>query len=194
MHAAEHPVERAAERNGRPAVFLDRDGTVLVEKDYLSDPDQAELIPGAADALARLAEAGYALVLVTNQSGIARGLFTEREFQAVQSRLEALLRAHGVTLARTYYCPHHPRFTGPCDCRKPAPALFRRAIDELGLDAHASYFVGDRLRDVAAARLLGGTPILVRTGHGAEEEADAPESLVVVDDLAAAAERIVGTA
>ena len=113
------------------------------------------------------------------------------EFEAVQRRLDALLRAHGVTLARTYYCPHHPRFTGECDCRKPGTALFRQAIEELGLDAARSWYVGDRLRDVAPAGLLGGSPILVRTGYGREEEADAPAGLAVVDDLAAAADRIV---
>lgn len=179
------------ERRQRPAVFLDRDGTVLVEKPYLSEPAETELIPGAGDAIARLGEAGYAIVLVTNQSGIARGLYGEREFQAVQRRMEKLLRAHGARIDRSYHCPHHPRFTGACDCRKPATGLFTRAIGELGLDPESSYFVGDRLRDVAAAKLMGGTPVLVRTGYGREEARDAPDGLLIVDDLAAAADAIL---
>lgn len=177
--------------SGRPAVLLDRDGTILVEKEYLSDPDQAELIEGAGAALRKLRDAGYAVVVVTNQSGIARGLYGESDFLAVEQRMRKLLRAEGADVDRTYHCPHHPDYTGPCDCRKPGTRLFHDAIAELGLDGARSFLVGDRLRDIAPARLFGATPILVRTGYGREEEAHAPDGLEVVDDLAAAADRIL---
>lgn len=175
---------------GRPAAFLDRDGTIVAERYYLADPERAELIPGAARALRRFAEAGRALVIVTNQSGIARGLYSEREFEAVQRRIEELLAAEGVVLDGVYHCPHHPDFTGPCTCRKPGLALFRQAARELGLNLARSAFIGDRLKDVLPARLLGGTGILVRTGYGKEQERDAPPEIAVVDDLPAAAQRV----
>lgn len=176
---------------GRPAVFLDRDGTVVVERHYLRDPDAVELVPGAAGALRRLREAGYALVVVTNQSGIARGLYTEAEFRAVQDRIDALLAREGVRFDGVYHCPHHPDFTGRCECRKPGTGLHRRAARELGLDLARSVFVGDRLKDVRPADDLGGDAILVRTGYGREQEGDAPDDLVVRDDLPAAADYIL---
>lgn len=171
----------------RPAIFLDRDGTIVSERYYLSDPDRAELIPGAAAALRRFAAAGYGLVVVTNQSGIARGLYTLREFEAVQRRITQLLAAEDVALDGVYLCPHHPDFTGPCACRKPGVALFRRAAEELGIDVERSVFIGDRLKDVLPAATLGGRGILVRTGYGASQELDAPPYVDVVADVAAAA-------
>lgn len=179
--------------SGRPAVLLDRDGTLIEEREYLSDPAGVALLQGAADALRRLSDAGYALVLVSNQSGIARGLYGEEDYARVQARLETVLRGEGVRLAGAYHCPHHPAFTGPCDCRKPAPGLFLRAAAELGLDLARSVLVGDRLRDVAAAPELRSRGILVRTGYGSEEEGSAPDGVEVVEDLAEAAERVLGT-
>jgi len=175
----------------RRAVFLDRDGTLIVEREYLADPAGVTLLPGAAAALKRLADAGFALVLVTNQSGIARGFYGEPEFRAVQARVEQDLAAEGVTLDGVYLCPHHPDFSGPCDCRKPGDALFRRAAEELGLDLAGSWYVGDRLRDVEPARRLGGQALLVRTGYGAEEASTAAAEVPVVADLAEAADRIL---
>src|SRR5690606_21848860 len=137
---------------GRPAVFLDRDGTIVVERNYLADPARVELVPGAAAALRALAEAGYALVVVTNQSGIARGLYGEGEFRAVQRRIEELLAREGIRLDGVYHCPHHPDYTGPCECRKPAVGLYLRAARELGLDLSRSVCIGDRLKDVLPAR------------------------------------------
>ena len=176
----------------RPAAFVDRDGTIIEELDYLADPARVRLLPGAAEGLRRLAAAGYALVIVTNQSGIARGLFGEDEFQAVQTRLSELLAADGVAITAVYHCPHHPRFTGPCDCRKPGTGLFRRAIAELDLDPARSIYVGDRLRDVAAADDLGGRAFLVRTGYGAREAEAAPARVEVVEDLRELAGVIAG--
>lgn len=171
----------------RPAAFVDRDGTVIREREYLADPAGVELLPGALAGLRALSAAGYALVLVSNQSGIARGLYDEAAYQAVQARVLALLAAGGVPVAGSFHCPHHPDFTGPCDCRKPAPGLFLRAAGELDLDPARSIFVGDRLRDVDAARDLGGRGFLVRTGYGASEAERAGQDLVVCDDLAGVA-------
>ncbi len=155
----------------RPAAFLDRDGTIMVEREFLADPAGVELIPGAVDGLRALRHAGFALVLVTNQSGIARGLFRLEDFRAVQGRLEALLAADGVHLAGVYLCPHHPDFGLPCECRKPGPGLYRQAERELRLDLAHSLYIGDRLSDVDAAATLGGTGILVRSGYGRAAEA-----------------------
>jgi D-glycero-D-manno-heptose 1,7-bisphosphate phosphatase len=168
----------------RRAAFLDRDGTLIAERHYLADPGQVELVPGAADALRRLHDAGYALVIVTNQSGIARGLYTEEDYRAVQQRLASLLEAGGVGLDGSYHCPHHPDFSGPCDCRKPMPGLFLRAAEELGLELNGSLFIGDRIRDVEPAVALGGTGILVRTGYGAQEAEHAPPGVTVSADIA----------
>lgn len=176
----------------RPAIFADRDGTLIVEQDYLADPEGVELIPGAAPALGRLAAAGYALVVITNQSGIARGLFGESDFQAVQARLEELLGAEGVLLDATYHCPHHPDFTGPCDCRKPGLGMYRQAEAALGVDLAASIYVGDRVRDVLPALQTGGVGYLVRTGNGADEAELAPAGVEVIDDLTALARIISG--
>lgn len=175
----------------RPAVFLDRDGTVVVEKDYLSDPAEVALVPGAARALRRLADAGYLLVIVTNQSGIARGLYDEGAYRAVTRRMTALLHEDGVALDAVKHCPHHPDHTGPCSCRKPATGMHREAASELGIDASASWFVGDKASDVLPAAELGGRGILVLTGYGAEERERLPPEVAVVEDLDAAAALIL---
>jgi D-glycero-D-manno-heptose 1,7-bisphosphate phosphatase len=176
----------------RRAVFLDRDGTLIEEAHYLSDPAAVRLLPGAAEALARLREAGYALVLVTNQSGIARGLYTEEEYHRVAARLGGLLREAGVPLDAAYYCPHHPEHGAPCACRKPSTGMYEAAAAELGLDPAASWYVGDKESDILPAATLGGQGVLVRTGHGRDEERRAPRGVVVVDDLGEAADLIVG--
>ena len=157
----------------RPAVFLDRDGTLILERDYLADPEGVTLVPGALEALRLLRDAGFILVVVTNQSGIGRGLYGLEDYHAVAGRVERLLGSHGIRLHGTYFCPHYPDVTGPCQCRKPATGLFRAAAKDLGVDLASSFFVGDRVRDVLPARELGGTGILVRTGYGAREEGEA---------------------
>jgi len=175
----------------RPAVFVDRDGTILVERHYLADPAGVALIPGVPDALHALAEAGYLLVTVTNQSGIARGRYTEDDYHAVAARLIDVLAKGGVTIDRTEYCPHHPAETGPCGCRKPATGMYVRAAGDLGIDLEASYYVGDKATDVIPAVELEGQGILVRTGYGQEHEASVPAGTWVVDDLRAAADMIL---
>jgi D-glycero-D-manno-heptose 1,7-bisphosphate phosphatase len=176
----------------RPAAFLDRDGTLIEERNYLSDPDEVVLLAGAAEALRRLRDAGYALVVVTNQSGIARGYFSLADLLAVQARMSELLEAEGIRLDGVWYCPHHPEFSGPCDCRKPGLRLFREAAETLELDTGRSVFIGDRIHDILPAVRLGGTPILVGTGYGADQGAGLPPGTVVVDDLLEAAEHVLG--
>lgn len=175
----------------RAAVFLDRDGTVIVEADYLADPAGVTLIDGADRAIRHLTGSGLAVVLVTNQSGIARGLFSEVDYHAVNGRLREMLKVGGAAFDGTYYCPHHPDFSGPCDCRKPGTALYLRAASELGLDLAKSFYVGDRPTDVAPARTLGGTGLMVRTGYGRESVDSVPTTVRVVDDIEAAAEWIL---
>jgi D-glycero-D-manno-heptose 1,7-bisphosphate phosphatase len=173
----------------RRFVVLDRDGTLIVEKHYLADPEGVELIEGAAEALARLAALGLGLVVVTNQSGVGRGFFDLARLAAIHARLEALLGAKGVRLAGIYYCPHHP--DEGCECRKPRTGLVERAARELGFDPRRAFVVGDMPSDVDLARALGATSLRVRTGHGmraAEAGGAGPDHLV--DDLPAAAARI----
>jgi D-glycero-D-manno-heptose 1,7-bisphosphate phosphatase len=175
----------------RRAVFLDRDGTLIQERDYLADPEGVTLLPGVPEALQLLAGAGFALVVVTNQSGIARGLYTLDDYHAVAHRLDEELHRTGVELDATYFCPHHPDLTGPCECRKPNTGMYVQAARELGLDLSDSYFVGDRQKDVLPAVTLGGTGILVRTGYGPEEEVTVEEGTTVVDSLLEAARLIL---
>jgi D-glycero-D-manno-heptose 1,7-bisphosphate phosphatase len=181
----------------RPAVFLDRDGTLIEEVGHLGDPDGVVVLPGVPGALGRLAADGYALVVVSNQAGVARGLFTEEDIRAVNARTAELLRAEGAPpIEGWYWCPHHPEFTGPCDCRKPEPGMLKRASEELDLELERSWMVGDHPVDAGAARAAGVRPIVVRTGHGLLPGADhdpGPDVLRA-DDLAAAAERILSEA
>jgi D-glycero-D-manno-heptose 1,7-bisphosphate phosphatase len=172
-------------------VFLDRDGTIIKEEKYLADPNGVVLIPGAAEALRLLAEAGFALVVVTNQSGIARGFYSEEDYQAVAGRLDEILQEEGIRLDATRFCPHHPDISGPCSCRKPGTGMHRGAAEELSLDFSASYFIGDRIRDLLPSRELGGKGILVRTGYGLREEESVEEDFWVEDDLLLATRRIL---
>jgi D-glycero-D-manno-heptose 1,7-bisphosphate phosphatase len=173
----------------RGAVFLDRDGTLIVDREYLADPDGVELLPGAAEAVARLNRAGRPVVLVTNQSGIGRGYFSEADFHAVEARFEELLAAGGAHLDAVYFCPHAPGAGPECDCRKPAPGLFLRAARDHDLDLGAAFYVGDRLRDVAFGVESGGTGILVGAG---EMDGEAPPGVLRAPSLAEAVEAILG--
>lgn len=176
----------------RPAVFFDRDGTLIDDEHYLADPARVRLRTGAARAVRRVREAGLAAVVVTNQSGIARGLFTEDDYARVRARLDALLAAEGVALEATYHCPHHPEFGAPCACRKPGIALFQQAASEHALDLARSAFIGDRYRDVAPAARFGGLGVLVPgpdTPFGDMERARV--ELAVSTTLDAAVERVL---
>jgi D-glycero-D-manno-heptose 1,7-bisphosphate phosphatase len=178
-------------QRGVPAVFLDRDGTLIEEKFYLSDPEGVVLIPGTAGALSDLRDAGFTLVVVTNQSGIARGLYGEHEYHAVAKRLDDLLAEAGSPVDATMYCPHHPAVGPACECRKPATGMHRQAAAELGLNLADSYYVGDKVADVTPAQELGGVGVLVRTGYGEEEAARVPAGTAVVEDLVGVARLIL---
>ena len=182
-----------ARAGGAPrAVFLDRDGTIVEDPGFLHEPGKVRLLPGAGEAIHRLNQAGWLVITVSNQSGIARGLYDASAYNAVQRRLVELLAAHGARLDGAYLCPHHPDITGPCECRKPGVRLFREAQTALGLDLARSVWVGDRLSDVEPARRLGGRAFLVATGRGAAHAAQARAlGVPVVADLAAAAAEIV---
>jgi histidinol-phosphate phosphatase family protein len=161
----------SGDRNG--VVWLDRDGTIVNDPGYLSDPAALELLPDAARAVAALNAAGARVVLVTNQSGIARGLMTRATVDAIHDELRRQLRVEGATLDGVYLCPHLPaelvpRGVTPCRCRKPGVALVERARQELGLRGEPEVVVGDKLTDVRMARTLGVPAVLVRTGCGAD--------------------------
>jgi D-glycero-D-manno-heptose 1,7-bisphosphate phosphatase len=153
----------------RSAVFLDRDGTIIEDAGYLRHPDQVRLLPGAAAAIERLNSSGLLAIVVTNQSGIARGLLTEDDYRLSQRRVDQLLRQSGARIDGDYYCPHLPELTGPCDCRKPGALLYRQAAERFGIDLGRSWWVGDRIRDVLPAETFGARGILVRSGASEAE-------------------------
>lgn len=184
----------------RTAVFLDRDGTLNNEVDFVRTPEELHLIPGAADAVRRLHEAGLITCLMSNQSGIARGFLTEEMLQLIHAKLTAELAAEGARLDALYYCPHYPEgsvepYNVTCSCRKPAPGMILRGAAEFGLDLSASFVVGDSAVDVLAGRAAGATSLLVLTGYGRRALQDERLAGVridhVVDDLPAAATRIL---
>jgi D-glycero-D-manno-heptose 1,7-bisphosphate phosphatase len=176
----------------RPAVFLDRDGTIIHDAEYVRDPKDVELLPGAARAIGRLNGQRLPVIVVTNQSGIARGLLTHDDYGAVHARLDALLAAEGAHIDASYFCPHHPDFNGPCDCRKPATLLYRQAAAEHAIDLTRSTFVGDRWRDVAPALELRGRGILIAGRSTPPEDLQrAPSEVEVVSSLDDAVERLL---
>ena len=177
----------------RRAVFLDRDGTIIDDKHYLSRPELVRLIPGAAIAIARLNAAGWLVVVVTNQSGIARGLLTSADYERVHARMVELLAAEGAHLDASYMCPHHPDFGGNCDCRKPGTLLFERAAAEHDLNLSQSSFVGDRWRDVAPALALHGHGVLIDgEGTPTEDRRQAEDAgVAIAPSLADAAEIVL---
>jgi len=156
----------------RRAAFLDRDGTIIADVHYIARPEDVRLVPGAAEAIRTLNENGVAVVVVTNQSGIAQGKLTTSDYHAVHSRVVELLDAEGARIDAAYFCPHHPDFTGPCACRKPGRLMFDRAIADLALDASASMFAGDRLRDVLPARAYDAAAYLIHTTSTPTDEID----------------------
>jgi len=165
----------AAER--QPAAFIDRDGVVNVERHHVYRIEDFELLPGVIDGLRRLAAHGYALVVVTNQAGIAKGLYGEPDYERLTAHMRGLLAAQGVQLAGVYHCPHHPHGTVPaytrsCACRKPAPGMLLQAAAELALDLPRSVLVGDKPSDTAAGRAAGvACTVLVESGHALPADA-----------------------
>lgn len=182
-------------RGTKRAVFIDRDGTLNVEQDYLYRTEDCILIPGAVDAVRRLNEAGWLVVVVTNQSGVARGYYSEQQVALLHRHMADELARGGGQVDGWYYCPHHPSGQEPynrqCDCRKPLPGMLLRAAYELEIDLSRSWMVGDKLVDVQAGLAAGCRAVLVRTGYGLKESADLPADVLVCDDLAAAVELIL---
>ncbi len=180
-------------RETRPALFLDRDGTIIKDTGYVRDPNGVELTPGAAMALRVAHNKQWPVIVITNQSGIARGIVTQEEYEAVRKRTGQLLAEFGAFVDAEYYCPHHPDFTGPCACRKPGIELYERAIRDHAIDAAASAFIGDRFRDIAPALHYGGRGILVPNANTPPDElARAQAELAVAPTLLAAVEAAVG--
>ena len=177
-----HPIAQPGTRNTEPrtradqgpdtqhAIFLDRDGTIVREVEYLARPEQLELLPGAAEGMRRMQEAGYRLVIVTNQAGVARGYYSEADVRAVHDRLCEMLRARGVEVDALYYCPHHPEGQGEyrqqCSCRKPGTGMHQQAACEWNLDLAQSVVIGDKVTDLLPGIELGCRTVLVRTGYG----------------------------
>lgn len=145
----------------RRAIFLDRDGTLIADAHYLADPSLVRLLPHAARAVARVNRAGLLAIVVTNQSGIARGLITNAQYEAVRAHTDALLARGGGTVDATFHCPHWPDVTGPCDCRKPSLGMYTQAAQRFDIDLARSAYIGDRWRDVQPAQATGGFGVLV---------------------------------
>ena len=187
--------------NSERAIFVDRDGTIALEKHYVSDPNEIELIPGAAQALRRVQSAGFKLVVVSNQSGVARGHFGIDAVESTNARVRELLRCEGVDIDLMLYCPHHRQGTIPehsfaCNCRKPATGMAEHAAIELGIDLRRSYVIGDKIEDIMMASLMGCSAALVRTGYGrtSEERLESslhPPGLAIYDSLVEAVDEIL---
>ena len=171
----------------RAFVVLDRDGTIIEERHYLSDPEQVALIPGAARGLRLLRDMDMGMVVATNQSGVGRGYFDLEQLEAIHARMNDLLTLEKVALDGLYFCPHHPEER--CDCRKPEPGLLRRAASEHGFALDKAFVIGDKPCDIELGKRVRATTILVRTGHGPEYADDRSVGAdFVADDLFSAAQ------
>ncbi|MFX0001890.1 MAG: D-glycero-beta-D-manno-heptose 1,7-bisphosphate 7-phosphatase [Candidatus Hodarchaeota archaeon] len=152
------------------AVFLDRDGVINKEVNYLSNPKNFKFIKGSIEALKILKQKGFLLIIITNQAGIARGFFTEETLKTIHNKMISRLEKQGIELDDIYYCPHHPDFTGPCNCRKPNPAMILKAKSKYNIDLTKSYMVGDTLNDIQTGKAANCKTVLVLTGYGKEEQ------------------------
>jgi D-glycero-D-manno-heptose 1,7-bisphosphate phosphatase len=157
----------------KKAVFLDKDGTLIPDIPYNVDPDKITLQEGAVEGLKKLSDAGYLLIVISNQAGVAKGYFAEHDLPAVQERLGDMLASENIKLSGFYYCPHHPqgkveRYTMACDCRKPAPGMIIRAAKDFSVDLSSSWMIGDILNDVEAGNAAGCKTILIDNGNETE--------------------------
>jgi len=183
----------------RAAVFLDRDGTMIEDVGYLNRIDDIRMFPWTVEAIRSLNRAGFIVVVVTNQSAIARGYLTEKGLAEIHAELDDVITSGGGKVAAYYYCPHHPEgtvapFATSCGCRKPAAGMVERAAADLDIDLTRSFVVGDKWVDVGLARAVGATAVLVRTGYGADEAKLAAPGLTadaILDDLGLAANWII---
>ncbi len=185
---ATHSLRRARAWYMNKAVFFDRDGTINEEVGYITDLNKLRLIPGASAAIRRLNEAGFKVVVVTNQAGVARGHFTEPFILETHKLFLEMLRAEGARIDGIYYCPHHPTignssYTVDCDCRKPKTGMIDRAARDLHIDVNASYMVGDKWSDIEMGQRAGASTVLVRTGFGSDEQNNDRPSTVAEPDF-----------
>ena len=174
----------------KPAVFLDRDGTINIEKDYLYRIEDLEFVPGAEEAIRRLNDAGFFVAVVTNQSGVARGYYTEEDVRILHRHMAEELSRAGARVDAWVFCPHHPSGKGSyafsCDCRKPMPGMLLDVAKRFEIDLEKSVMIGDKRADIDAAIAAGCRPILVRSGYGCEEETHIDSHIDVYDDLLSA--------
>jgi len=175
----------------KPAVFLDRDGTLNEDPGYLSQPSQMKLLPHVGEGLALLRQSGYELIVISNQSGVGRGIFLETELKPIHARMNELLRPYGAEIHHFYYCVHHP--DEDCECRKPKPLLIKKAAKDLGIDVSKSIMIGDKITDLEFAHNAGcRAAVLVLTGVGLEAQKNLKPKLsdFVAKDLFEAAKWI----
>lgn len=178
----------------KPIVFLDRDGTLIEDRHFVSRVDDVVPLPGAPAAVRALNEAGVLAVVITNQSGIARGLITQGQYEGVKAALDAQLSEAGARLDATFYCPHHPDFTGACECRKPGTLLYRQALESMDVDRTRVAAIGDRWRDIAPMRELGGIGILVPSLRTpGDERARSAAEFMICDTLQHAVAQLLTT-
>lgn len=175
-----------------PAIFLDRDGTINVEKEYLYRVEDWEWIPGAVEAIKLINQMGWLVIVVTNQAGVARGYYTEDDVDVLHRHVDKLLAVEGAKVNAYYYCPHHPEFGDgrECECRKPNSGMLLAAGRYLDIDLGRSYLIGDKSSDIDAAQNVGVTPIIVMTGYGRQEADQISDSVMRADDILDAVKRI----
>ncbi|HET6421259.1 MAG TPA: D-glycero-beta-D-manno-heptose 1,7-bisphosphate 7-phosphatase [Geobacteraceae bacterium] len=191
-----HDKGRMAEGKNR-AVFLDRDGTINVEKGYVHKIEDFEFIPGVPQAVRLLRDAGFLVIVVTNQSGVARGYYPLGAVHTLHRHMDAELAKHGAAVDAYYICPHHPEgeeqgYSMACGCRKPHPGMLMEAAKDFSIDLASSYMIGDHASDVEAAVRAGCRPVFVTTGHGRDESARVPEGVPRFGSLPEAVRAIVG--
>lgn len=199
IRAGESAPGTPASGAGRKAVFLDRDGVINLDRAYVHQWDEFEFVPGAVDAMRRLREAGYTLVVVTNQSGLARGMYTEAQYQALTTQMRQALAAAGAEVEAVYHCPHHPsgkvaELAVDCDCRKPEPGMILKAAKELCLSLADSFMVGDKPSDIEAARAAGVAKAYIVQSDNAESTEGLAGADAAYADLAACVEALLGKA
>lgn len=146
-------------------IFLDRDGTIVADKHYLFRIEDLEFLPRATDGLKKLQKAGYKFIIVTNQAGVARNMYTLEDMQKFHDEMSRKLAEQGISIEEIYYCPHHPEFSGDCECRKPKPGLAKRAALKLRIGLASSFFIGDKDCDIELGKNCGGKTILISNGQ-----------------------------
>lgn len=174
----------------KPAIFLDRDGTINIEKNYLHRIEDWQWISGAKEVIKQLKNSGYLIVVISNQAGIARNMYNIDDVNKLHDFANSELKKIGTGIDAFYFCPHHPDFTGLCECRKPSPQMILRAAKDLNIDLEKSWMIGDKKIDIDAGKAAGAKTILVRTGYGRQEEESLPKEQTVADNIASAAKLI----